>query len=150
MLVVMQGDATPVQITAVCDAIKAMGFKPVPMPGAQRTAIGLVGNDGLSARPAREATTKIGTDELPNDRTLAQSRRDLVAMAAEVERQRKGAAHVVQTVDQPLGDLALQEIMTLPVAGRALAALTQDGAVKHQQGVGTRHSGYVGKKGGGR
>src|SRR4026209_174390 len=46
MLVVMQGDATPQQITAVCDAIKAMGFEPVPMPGAQRTAIALVGNDG--------------------------------------------------------------------------------------------------------
>jgi 3-deoxy-7-phosphoheptulonate synthase len=46
MLVVMQGDATPDQIDAVCDAIKAMGFGPVPMPGAQRTAIGLVGNDG--------------------------------------------------------------------------------------------------------
>jgi 3-deoxy-7-phosphoheptulonate synthase len=46
MLVVMQGDATKPQIDAVCDAIKAMGFEPVPMPGAQRTAIGLVGNDG--------------------------------------------------------------------------------------------------------
>jgi len=46
MLVVMKGDATPEQIDAVCDAIKAMGFQPAPMPGAQRTAIGLVGNEG--------------------------------------------------------------------------------------------------------
>src|SRR6185436_7601364 len=46
MLVVMQNDATKAQIDAVCGAIKAMGFEPVPMPGAQRTAIGLVGNDG--------------------------------------------------------------------------------------------------------
>ena len=46
MLVVMQNDATTKQIDAVCDAIKAMGFEPVPMPGAQRTAIGLVGNEG--------------------------------------------------------------------------------------------------------
>jgi 3-deoxy-7-phosphoheptulonate synthase len=46
MLVVMQGDATPQQIDAVCAAIRAMGFEAVPMPGAQRTAIGIVGNDG--------------------------------------------------------------------------------------------------------
>jgi 3-deoxy-7-phosphoheptulonate synthase len=46
MLVVMRQDATDGQVTAVCEAIKAMGFEPVPMPGAQRTAIGLIGNDG--------------------------------------------------------------------------------------------------------
>jgi 3-deoxy-7-phosphoheptulonate synthase len=46
MLVVMQNDATAKDIDAVCDAIKAMGFEPVPMPGAQRMAIGLVGNEG--------------------------------------------------------------------------------------------------------
>ena len=45
MLVVMQSGATPEQIEAVCDAIRAMGFQPVAMPGAQRTAVGLVGND---------------------------------------------------------------------------------------------------------
>ena len=46
MLVVMHNNATPQQIDAVCAAIKAMGFEPMPMPGAQRMAIGLVGNDG--------------------------------------------------------------------------------------------------------
>ena len=46
MLVVMQADATDAQVDAVCDAIRAMGFEPAPMPGAQRTAVGLVGNDG--------------------------------------------------------------------------------------------------------
>ena len=46
MLVVMQVDATREQVTAVCDAIRDMGFEPVPMPGAQRTAVGLIGNDG--------------------------------------------------------------------------------------------------------
>jgi 3-deoxy-7-phosphoheptulonate synthase len=45
MLVVMRSDATPEDIEAVCDAIRAMGFQPAPMPGAQRTAVGLVGND---------------------------------------------------------------------------------------------------------
>ena len=46
MLVVMQTDATPEQVEGVCDAIRTMGFQPVPMPGAQRTAVGLIGNDG--------------------------------------------------------------------------------------------------------
>jgi 3-deoxy-7-phosphoheptulonate synthase len=46
MLVVMQRDATPAEIARVCDAIREMGFDAVPMPGEQRTAIGLVGNDG--------------------------------------------------------------------------------------------------------
>ena len=45
MLVVMQSGATPDEIEAVCDAIRAMGFQPVAMPGAQRTAVGLIGND---------------------------------------------------------------------------------------------------------
>jgi 3-deoxy-7-phosphoheptulonate synthase len=42
----MQADATARQVDDVCDAIRAMGFEPVPMPGAQRTAVGLIGNDG--------------------------------------------------------------------------------------------------------
>jgi 3-deoxy-7-phosphoheptulonate synthase len=46
MLVVMHNNATPQQIDAVCAAIKAMGYEPMPMPGAQRMAIGLVGNAG--------------------------------------------------------------------------------------------------------
>ncbi|MGQ0642410.1 MAG: 3-deoxy-7-phosphoheptulonate synthase [Gemmatimonadaceae bacterium] len=46
MLVVMQSDATQTQIDNVCRVIGEMGYKAVPMPGGQRTAIGLVGNDG--------------------------------------------------------------------------------------------------------
>lgn len=46
MLVVMQVGATQVEVDEVCAAIREMGFEPVPMPGAQRTAVGLIGNDG--------------------------------------------------------------------------------------------------------
>ncbi len=45
MLVVMQHNATQDEIEGVCSAISKMGYTPVPMPGEQRTAIGLVGND---------------------------------------------------------------------------------------------------------
>lgn len=46
MLVVMHTTATQADIEAVCRVISDMGYSPVPMPGEQRTAIGLVGNDG--------------------------------------------------------------------------------------------------------
>ncbi len=46
MLVVMTHNATAAEIEAVCATITSMGYTPAPMPGAQRTAVGLVGNDG--------------------------------------------------------------------------------------------------------
>jgi 3-deoxy-7-phosphoheptulonate synthase len=46
MLVVMQTDATDAQIARVVEIIKEMGYEGRPMPGAQRTTVGLVGNDG--------------------------------------------------------------------------------------------------------
>jgi 3-deoxy-7-phosphoheptulonate synthase len=46
MLVMMQRNATPQEIQAVCDAIQVLGFNPLPMPGALRTAIGVAGDDG--------------------------------------------------------------------------------------------------------
>ncbi len=46
MLVVMKNDATEEQVDAVLDEIKRMGFRGVPMPGAQRTAICILGNKG--------------------------------------------------------------------------------------------------------
>jgi 3-deoxy-7-phosphoheptulonate synthase len=45
MLVVMKQGATTEQVDAVCQAIRDMGFQPVPMPGVQRTAVGLIGDD---------------------------------------------------------------------------------------------------------
>ena len=46
MLVVMKAQATPEQIEAVCAHIEELGFRPHPLPGAQRTAIGITGNQG--------------------------------------------------------------------------------------------------------
>src|ERR1043166_3442754 len=46
MLVVMENHATQEQIDRVVKAIEEMGYRARPMPGEQRTAIGLVGNDG--------------------------------------------------------------------------------------------------------
>jgi len=46
MLIVMQAHATEEQVRAVCDKVKSLGFKPHPIPGASRTAIGVTGNEG--------------------------------------------------------------------------------------------------------
>jgi 3-deoxy-7-phosphoheptulonate synthase len=46
MLVVMKAQATPEQIQAVCAAIEGLGYRAHPMPGAERTAIGITGNKG--------------------------------------------------------------------------------------------------------
>jgi 3-deoxy-7-phosphoheptulonate synthase len=42
----MKAQATPEQIQAVCDHIEQLGFRAHPLPGAQRTAIGITGNQG--------------------------------------------------------------------------------------------------------
>jgi 3-deoxy-7-phosphoheptulonate synthase len=46
MLIVMKADATDHQIEAVLRVIEELGYKPHPMPGATRTAIGITGNQG--------------------------------------------------------------------------------------------------------
>jgi 3-deoxy-7-phosphoheptulonate synthase len=46
MLVVMKAQASPEEIRAVCEYIERLGFRPHPLPGAQRTAIGITGNQG--------------------------------------------------------------------------------------------------------
>ena len=46
MLVVMQAQATEDQVRAVCQKIETLGYRAHSMPGAQRTAIGITGNQG--------------------------------------------------------------------------------------------------------
>ena len=46
MLVVMRHGATDREVAAVVRVIEEMGYTARPMPGAQRTAVGVVGNDG--------------------------------------------------------------------------------------------------------
>jgi 3-deoxy-7-phosphoheptulonate synthase len=46
MLVVMKHGATSAEIDRVVEIVEEMGYSARPMPGAQRTAVGIVGNDG--------------------------------------------------------------------------------------------------------
>jgi 3-deoxy-7-phosphoheptulonate synthase len=59
MLVVMKAQATPEEIQAVCDCIEQLGFRAHPLPGAQRTAIGITGNKGEVERGNLEALSGV-------------------------------------------------------------------------------------------
>src|ERR1700727_2901864 len=59
MLVVMKAQATPEEIQAVCDHIVQLGFRPHPLPGAQRTAIGITGNQGEANRGNLESLSGV-------------------------------------------------------------------------------------------
>jgi 3-deoxy-7-phosphoheptulonate synthase len=47
MLVIMKNDATDNQIEAVISYIEGLGFRGIPIPGALRTAVCIVGNQGF-------------------------------------------------------------------------------------------------------
>src|SRR5688572_16265299 len=49
MLIVMKTDATEAQIEHVVNVINELGYRGHPLPGAQRTAIGVTGNQGAVA-----------------------------------------------------------------------------------------------------
>ena len=46
MLIVMRNNASAEQIHSVVRVVKEMGYDATPIPGGQRTAIGIIGNDG--------------------------------------------------------------------------------------------------------
>ncbi len=46
MLVVMRAHATADEVRAVCEKIEALGYRAHSIPGAERTAIGITGNQG--------------------------------------------------------------------------------------------------------
>src|SRR5512146_1571890 len=56
MLVVMDAHATEAQVRAVCEKIESAGLRPHAIPGAQRTAIGITGNQGM---------VEIGLEDMP-------------------------------------------------------------------------------------
>lgn len=55
MLIVMRQDATPQDVAGVVAAVEERGLKAHPIPGAQRTAIGVTGNKGALEAPVFES-----------------------------------------------------------------------------------------------
>jgi 3-deoxy-7-phosphoheptulonate synthase len=55
MLIVMEHTATPEQVAAVVELIRGLGFLPQPIPGENRVAIGVLGNQGyVDEEPFRD------------------------------------------------------------------------------------------------
>src|SRR5476651_1553072 len=100
---------------------------------------------GIAGKAEAEIGAYEGADGLRRTNRFG----DLIAMAAEVERQRKGPAHVGQSLDEAARDLALEEGLAIPAARGPFAAQAQHVAVEDQQGIGHRHELYVGRKRGG-
>lgn len=60
MLIIMKSHATSEEIDAVCRKIEAMGYKPHPIPGSTRTAIGITGNQGPIEAAVFESLQGVG------------------------------------------------------------------------------------------
>src|SRR5574341_151823 len=60
MLIVMQAHATEEQVKAVCERIETLGYRAHAIPGAQRTAIGITGNQGEVEAGSLEEMAGVG------------------------------------------------------------------------------------------
>ncbi len=91
MLIVMARGATAEQVRAVEDRVRALGLRPHPIPGAERTAIGITGNHGPV--PAAEF------DMLPGVQEVIRVTRPYKLVSREV----KPESTVVEVGDRPIG-----------------------------------------------
>src|SRR5205814_1910434 len=91
VLVVMKRDATKEEIDAVVERIKEFGITPVPLPGAERTAIGTFGSTSLAAAEAVESLPGVA-EVVPVSRPFKLASREVI-----------GEDTVVRIGDVPVG-----------------------------------------------
>ena len=91
MLVVMKRDATKDEIDAVVERIKEFGITPVPLPGAERTAIGTFGSTSRAAAEAVESLPGVA-EVVPISRPFKLASREVI-----------GEDTVVRIADVPVG-----------------------------------------------
>jgi 3-deoxy-7-phosphoheptulonate synthase len=91
VLVVMKRDATKDEIDAVVERIKEFGITPVPLPGAERTAIGTFGSTSRSAAEAVESLPGVA-EVVPISRPFKLASREVI-----------GEDTVVRIADVPVG-----------------------------------------------
>jgi 3-deoxy-7-phosphoheptulonate synthase len=77
VLVVMKRDATKEQIDAVVERIKEFGITPVPLPGAERTAIGTFGTTSRAAAEAVESLPGV-SEVVPVSRPFKLASREVI------------------------------------------------------------------------
>src|SRR5947208_1492838 len=91
VLVVMKRDATKEEIDAVVERIKEFGITPVPLPGAERTAIGTFGSTSRAAAEAVESLPGVA-EVVPISRPFKLASREVI-----------GEDTVVKIGDVPVG-----------------------------------------------
>jgi 3-deoxy-7-phosphoheptulonate synthase len=77
VLVVMKRDATKQEIDAVVERIKEFGITPVPLPGAERTAIGTFGSTSRAAAEAVESLPGVA-EVVPISRPFKLASREVI------------------------------------------------------------------------
>jgi 3-deoxy-7-phosphoheptulonate synthase len=113
MLVVMQAHATEEQVRAVCEKIETFGLRAHPMPGAQRTAIGITGNQGL---------VEIGLEELPGVQEVIRVSKPYKLVSRDV----KEDDTVIRFAAEPAGEAAT-------IGGRDLAIVAGPCAIESRE-----------------
>src|SRR2546426_8418137 len=73
----MKRDATKAEIDAVVERIKEFGITPVPLPGAERTAIGTFGSTSREAAEAVEALPGVA-EVVPVSRPFKLASREVI------------------------------------------------------------------------
>ncbi len=104
MLVVMQANATEKEVQNVCERIESLGFKPIPIPGATRTAVCITGNNGAVDIGSLEAMPGV-VECIPVSKPYKLVSRDVKA------------ENSVIRVPTPLGDVAFGGAAIAVIAG---------------------------------
>jgi 3-deoxy-7-phosphoheptulonate synthase len=120
MLIVMDREASEEEIRQVADRVRGLGFRPHPIPGAERTAIGITGNHGPISPSEFEG--------FPGVQSVIRVSRPYKLVSREV----KPADSVVEVGGRPIGGRRLaiiagpcaveSETQTLTIAGRVAEA----------------------------
>src|SRR5207237_1304170 len=112
VLIVMRHGATEDEVRRVIAVIEEMGYKARPMPGAQRTAVGLVGNDGRV-----DALQGVGRRGL---KLLAKAREETGLLICTEAMDPDGIGYVAEVADIiQIGARNMQNFSLLKIAGRA-------------------------------
>src|SRR5437016_804175 len=110
----MRHGATDAEIQRVVAVIEELGYKAQPMPGAQRTAVGLVGNDG------RVDASRLQGLGRPGLKLLAKAREETGLLICTEAMDPEGVGYVAEVADIiQIGARNMQNFSLLKAAGRA-------------------------------
>jgi 3-deoxy-7-phosphoheptulonate synthase len=131
MLVVMKRDATKDQIDTVMERIKEFGIAPVPLPGAERTAIGTFGTTSRAAAEAVESLPGVA-EVVPVSRPFKLASREVIPNDT-----------VVRVGDVPIGDGHPLAVIAGPCAVESRAVMLETArAVRSAGGSALRGGAY--------